>query len=90
MPGVKQGDLATEIDQVLNAKVLPSTIADSLDSVRVIGNFAAQPMNSQTTGAVLDVEPGEADWTLDVIEALMDVFYVQPAVLTAKGAAPLE
>jgi hypothetical protein len=85
--GVKHGDLATEIDQVIADGKLPSTIADSLDAVRVIGNFAAHPMKSQNTGAVLEVEPGEAEWTLDVIEALMDVYYVQPAVLAAKKAA---
>jgi hypothetical protein len=51
------------------------------------GNFAAHPMKSQQSGAVLDVEPGEAEWNLDVLEQLFDFFYVQPAILAAKRAA---
>ena len=85
--GVKAGNLDKEIDQVLASASLPSSIATSLDAVRAIGNFAAHPTKSDATGELLDVEPGEADWNLDVVEALMDVYYVQPEVLKAKKAA---
>jgi len=33
------------------------------------------------------VEPGEAEWNLDVLESLFDFYYVQPARLQAKRAA---
>jgi hypothetical protein len=36
----------------------------------------------------MDVEPGEAEWTLDVLDALFDVSFVQPA-LAAKRKAEL-
>jgi hypothetical protein len=85
--GVKAGNLDKEIDQVLASGKLHSTVAESLDYVREIGNFAAHPTKSTNTGEVIDVEPGEAEWTLDVIEALMDVYYVQPTKLSAKKAA---
>ncbi len=84
---VKPGDLANEIDQVIDAGKLPSAITESLDAVRVIGNFAAHPMKSTNTGGVIDVEVGEAEWNLDVIETLMDVLYVRPALLEARKAA---
>jgi len=34
-----------------------------------------------------DVELGEAEWNLDVVEALMDIYYVQPARMAAKRVA---
>jgi hypothetical protein len=33
------------------------------------------------------VEPGEAEWTLDVLEILFDFYFVQPARLKAKRDA---
>ena len=84
---VKPGNLADEIQQVLDSGKLPSTLADSIDAVRNIGNFAAHPLKSQHTGEVLDVEPGEAEWNLDVLESLFDFYFVQPAVIKAKRDA---
>lgn len=85
--GVKKGDLATEIQQVIDGGRLPSHLAESLDAIRNIGNFAAHPIKSQTSGEIVDVEPGEAEWNLDVIESLFDFFFVQPALLQKKRAA---
>jgi hypothetical protein len=33
------------------------------------------------------VEPGEAEWNLDVLEALFDFYFVQPELLKKKRAA---
>jgi hypothetical protein len=41
-------------------------------------------MKSQSTGEILPVEPHEAEWNLDVLEALFDFFYVQPAIIAKK------
>lgn len=84
---VKHGNLAGEIQQVLDEAKLPSHLLDSLDAVRNIGNFAAHPIKSQSSGEVIDVELGEAEWNLDVLEALFDYFFVQPALLQKKRAA---
>jgi hypothetical protein len=84
---VKHGTLEKEIDEVMASHALPASIADNLDAVRHIGNFAAHPTKSQNTGEVMPVLPGEAEWNLDVVEALMDVYYVQPEKLKAKKAA---
>jgi hypothetical protein len=85
--GVKHGNLADEIDQVLKANTLPGKVAEALDAVREIGNFAAHPTKSTSSGEVIDVEPGEAEWNLTVVETLMDIYYVQPARVAAKKAA---
>jgi hypothetical protein len=76
---VKPADLSKEIDEFLHAAHVPSYIADQIDAVRNVGNFAAHPLKETQTGAILDVEPGEAEWLLDVLEALFDFAFVQPA-----------
>jgi hypothetical protein len=87
--GVKTKDLANEIQEVLDSGKLPSHLAESLDAIRNIGNFAAHPIKSTSSGEVIDVEPGEAEWNLDVLEALFDFYFTQPA-LTAKRRAALD
>lgn len=85
--GVKPSDLSKEIDDVLATKTLPSDLADAIDAIRHVGNFAAHPLKSTNTGMILDVEPGEAEWLLDVLEALFDFYFVRPARLAAKRDA---
>jgi len=85
--GVKKGNLADEIQQILDSGSLPSHLAESLDAIRNIGNFAAHPIKSTASGEVIDVELGEAEWNLDVLEAMFDYFFVQPAILKRKRDA---
>jgi hypothetical protein len=84
---VKPGNLADEIQQVIDSGKLPSHLAESLDAIRNIGNFAAHPIKSKSTGEILEVEPGEAEWNLDVLESLFDFYFTQPAQLKAKRDA---
>jgi hypothetical protein len=85
--GVKPGDLSSEIQQVIDSGKLPTTIAENIDAVRNIGNFAAHPNKSQSTGEVVPVEAEEAEWNLDVLESLFDFYFVQPARAKAKKDA---
>lgn len=75
-------DLSKQIDEVL--PTLPTYIAENLDAIRQIGNFAAHEQKSKTTGAILDVELGEAEWNLDVLETLFDFYYVRPEIERKK------
>ena len=84
---VKHDNLHNEIQEVIDSKTLPSHIVEVIDAVRNIGNFAAHPLKSEKTGEILPVEPVEAEWNLDVIEALFDFYFVQPAVVRKKKAA---
>ena len=59
-------------------KDLPSRLAENLDAVRQVGNFAAHPIKYEKSNTIVDVEPEEANWTLEVLEDLFDYFYVQP------------
>ena len=84
---VKPGNLASEIQQVIDNGTLPPHLAESLDAIRNIGNFAAHPLKSTSTGEIIDVEQGEAEWNLDVLESLFQFYFVQPAQLQAKRDA---
>lgn len=85
--GVKPGNLADEIQQVLDSGKLPSHIAQSIDAIRNIGNFSAHPVKSKQTGEIVAVEPHEAEWNPDVLESLFDFYYVQPDLIKQKRDA---
>jgi hypothetical protein len=84
---VKPSELSAEIQQVIDSGALPNTLAESIDAVRVIGNFAAHPIKSKSTGEIVAVEPDEAEWNLDVLESLFDFYFVLPARAQAKKDA---
>jgi hypothetical protein len=77
--GYDQRDLAPQIAAVLAARILPAGLADNLDAVRNIGNFAAHPLKDTASGMIVPVEEHEAEWNLEVLESLFDFFYVAPA-----------
>jgi hypothetical protein len=77
--GVKPANLESEIKEMREKNVLPATLSDDLDSVRNVGNFAARPIKNTETEAVADVEEGEAEWLLELLEDLLDAFFVAPA-----------
>jgi hypothetical protein len=84
--GIKRRDLNAEITELISSNQLPSYITDILDSVRVVGNFAAHPIKSSSTGCIIDVEIGEVELCFDVIEALFDFYFVQPSRIAAQKA----
>ncbi len=77
--GVKHNDLKNEIEQVLASNALPSYLKDEIDAIRNIGSFGAHPLDSKSTGLIVDVEPGEADWALSILEGLFEFYFVNPA-----------
>ena len=81
---VKQSNLTNEIQEVIDSGSLPPYIVEAIDAIRKIGNYAAHLIKSERPGEVVDVEPGEADWNLDVLEALFNYYFVQPATIKRK------
>ena len=76
-------DLSRQIDSVLKEqdprKGLPTDLQKSVDAIRNFGNFSAHPLNDVTSLQIIDVEPEEAEWCLEIVERLFDHYYVRPA-----------
>lgn len=75
--GADQYTLSSQIKHVLDQ--LPSNIADQLDYVKVVGDFGAHEQKDTKSREILDVEAGEAEYSLDVLDALFEHYYVGPA-----------
>jgi hypothetical protein len=69
------------------AKAVPASLRETVDAVRNFGNFSAHPIDDQTTLQIIDVEPEEAEWCLQILEEMFDHFYVRPAAAAARKAA---
>ena len=80
-------DLAKAINEVVTDPAVPTDISSALDAVRNIGNFSAHPNKSLNTGEIVPVEPGEAEWCLEVIEVLFDHYFVRPADIQRRTVA---
>jgi len=80
----KRASLAQEIDEFIQRSDVPSYLSDAVDAVRNVGNFAAHPLKDTNTGEIVEVDPGEAEWLLDVNESLFDFVFVQPKRLQER------
>lgn len=89
--GYTQRDLAQQIDALLveqdPAKAIPTALRETVDVIRNFGNFSAHPVTDQTTLQIIDVEPGEAEWCLDILEDMFDYYYVKQALAKTRKAA---
>jgi hypothetical protein len=94
-------NISKMIQQVLDSKTLPSYLHDNLDAIRGFARFAAHPIPLKDTGEIVDVDPGEAEYTLEILDDLFDFYYVKPAraaemrkaldeKLTAAGKPPMK
>jgi len=82
--GIAPSSLAKEIGEFTSRSGIPSYLSDAVDAVRNVGNFAAHPLKDTNTGSIVDVENGEADWLLDVLDAMFDYVFVQPSRLEKR------
>ncbi len=83
----KKGNLAAQIQEVVDLKALPGYLASGLAAIASIGDFATSPVKSTNTGEIAEVKPGEADWNLDILESLFDFYFVQPSRLRERAEA---
>ncbi|AKT36258.1 DUF4145 domain-containing protein [Chondromyces crocatus] len=85
--GIMKKALVSEIQALIDGGTLPSSIARKLDVIRRIGNLAAHPTEDHQTGAIIPVEPDEAEWLLDVLYDLLDFYFVKQAKDARRTAA---
>lgn len=80
-PGAPLKDQLEEIEQRL-----PDYVRPFVDNVRRLGNVAAHAKQSRATGEIVSIDPGEAEWLLELLEELFDHFYAKPAAARARHA----
>ena len=68
-----------QIEGAINSGQVRSHISEELHAVCSIGNVAAHSIKSTTTGAIVDVKQGEADWNVDVFELLFEFCLINQA-----------
>lgn len=85
LQGAKKSDLCDQLLELL--PLLPGYVQPYVDHVRKLGNISAHAKRSKTTGEIVEVEHGEAEWMLELLEELFDHFYTKPAESKAKQAA---
>ncbi|WP_228458115.1 DUF4145 domain-containing protein [Chryseobacterium schmidteae] len=81
---ISEKSLAKEIEIFTNKTDIPSYITDAVDAVRQVGNIAAHPSKDLSTGEIVPVEKGEAEWLIEVIEQLFDFVFIQPKKLEKR------
>ena len=88
--GYTARSLADQIDDVLaeadTSKVLPTSLGQNVDVIRKFGNFSAHQVTDRSTSEIIDVEPQEAEWCLELVELLFDHYYIRPAADAARLA----
>jgi len=85
LQGAKKHDLVDQLAEIYTT--LPSYVQPYVDHIRQLGNISAHPKQSKSTGEIVDVEPGEAEWMLELLEELFDHYYTKPAEAQVKQAA---
>lgn len=84
---IRKKDLSLEIEEFINTSNAPTYLIEAIDAVRQIGNFAAHPIKYTNTAEIVEVESGEAEWLLDVLESFFDFVFVQPKKLELRRDA---
>jgi hypothetical protein len=81
---ISEKTLSEEIKKFVSMTGIPSHLTSAVDAIRQIGNLAAHPTKDKTTGQIVSVEVGEAEWLIEVIEALFDFTFIQPEKLKRR------
>ena len=89
------GDLSSEVARVVAQKTLPPEFISKLENLADVTNLKANPLKNTHPGLLLDVEPGEAEYLLDVLESLLNYYFVKSSevkyrsgTLMVKGGEP--
>ena len=69
--------MSQEIEEFVSNAHAPSYLTDAVDAIRQIGNFAAHPIKYENSSEIVEVESGEAEWLLEVLESLFDFVFLK-------------
>jgi len=81
------GGLADQIRQAIIGPELPAYLKQALQKLTAVAGLEPDSAKSLRPEAMAPVEPGEAEWLLDVLQPLFDLYFVQPARMRRRQAA---
>jgi hypothetical protein len=55
-----------------------------MNAIRHFGNFGAHANKNIQAGEIIDVEPSEAEWTLEILKSLLEYFAIKPSKYAGK------
>ena len=85
--GAGSGGLAQQIDKAARSTELPPYLKDALHTLSRVAKISPDSEKSRRPEVLSPVEPGEAEWLLDVIQPLFELYFVQPARLQRQQDA---
>lgn len=84
---IRKYSLEQEIKVFKQLPKIPAYLAEALEAIRFIGNFAAHPSKDTQTGEVISVDEEEAEWLMELLESLLNFTFIQPRKLEKRIAA---
>lgn len=81
---IDKRQLVDQITSAIEQKLVSPLIAEQLNYLREIGNFAVHEIKSTHTKEIIDVEPNEAEWCIEVLEAIFIDVFQAPAEIKKK------
>ncbi len=81
------GGLADQIRQAGLAPEVPGYLKQALRMLATVAKLETDSVKSVRPESITSVEPGEAEWLLDVLQALFDLYFVQSARMQRKQDA---
>jgi hypothetical protein len=81
------GGLAEQIRQTEGSPELPLYLEEALRTFSRVAKLEFGSGKSERPEALTPVEPGEAEWLLDILQPLFELYFVQPARLRRKQSA---
>ncbi len=82
--GAGAGGLFQQIDKAARSPDLPPYLKDALRSLSQIAKLGPDNEKSKRPEVLAPIEPGEAEWLLDVLRPLFELYFVQPAQLQRR------
>jgi hypothetical protein len=82
--GAGTGGLFQQIEKAARSPELPPYLKDALRSLSRIAKLGPDSEKSRRPEVLAPLEPGEAEWLLDVLQPLFELFFVQPAQLQRR------
>lgn len=85
--GAGAGELAQQIGRTSGSPELPGYLEEALQTFSHLARLEPGGDKSLRPEVLAPVEPGEAEWLLDILQPLFELYFVQPARLRRRQSA---